>query len=40
MLSILFEDVLRQKAVTKIHDDNFIFIRRAVDVQTKFRIEK
>jgi predicted naringenin-chalcone synthase len=32
VLSVLFEDAMRQKAVAKIKDDNFIFIRRAIDV--------
>lgn len=40
VLSVLFEDAMRQKAVSKIKDDNFIFIRRAVDVQTKVELEK
>lgn len=33
-MNVLFEDVLRQKTVSKVEDENFIFIRRAVDVKT------
>lgn len=40
VISILVEDALRQKAVAKIRDDNYIFIRRAVDVQTKAQLEQ
>ena len=36
VLSTLFEDARRYKAIAKVHNDNFIFIRRAVDVQQKF----
>ena len=33
VLSVLFEDARRFKAIAKVHNDNFIFIRRAVDVK-------
>lgn len=36
VLSVLFEDARRYKAIAKVHNDNYIFIRRAVDVQQKF----
>lgn len=39
VLSVLFEDAMRQKAIAKIKDDNYIFIRRAVDVKTKVQLE-
>jgi hypothetical protein len=37
VLSVLIEDALRTKQVEKVADDNFIFIRRAVDVKTRAR---
>jgi len=40
VLSTLFEDACRYKAIAKVHNDNFIFIRRAVDVRQKFQLEK
>lgn len=39
VLSVLFEDAMRQKAISKIKDDNYIFIRRAVDVKAKVELE-
>ena len=36
VLSVLFEDARRQKVIAKVQNDNYIFIRRAVDVQQKF----
>ena len=35
IMSVLLEDVLRHKTVSKVEDENFIFIRRAVDVKTR-----
>ena len=40
VMSVLFEDVLRNKTVAKVEDENFIFIRRALDVKTKASMEK
>ena len=40
VMSVLFEDVLRHKTVAKVEDENFIFIRRALDVKTKASMEK
>jgi len=40
VLSVLFEDARRYKAIAKVHNDNFIFVRRAVDVKQKFELEK
>ena len=34
VMSVLLQDVIRHKTVSKIEDENFIFIRRAVDVKT------
>lgn len=39
-MSVLFEDVLRHKIVSKIEDENYIFIRRAVDVKTRANIDR
>ena len=39
-MSVLMEDVLRQKVMAKVEDDNFIFIRRAVDVKSRARLDK
>lgn len=36
VLSTLFEDAYRQRQVAKIKDDNYIFMRRAVDVAGRF----
>ena len=33
LMSVLIEDALRAKAVEKIADDNYIFIRRAVNAK-------
>ena len=33
LMSVLIEDALRAKAVEKIADDNYIFIRRAVNAR-------
>ena len=33
LMSVLIEDALRAKTVEKISDENYIFIRRAVDVK-------
>lgn len=38
LLSVLVEDALRAKTVEKLGDDNFIFIRRAVDTKERARI--
>ena len=40
VMSVLMEDVLRQKVMAKVEDDNFIFIRRAVDVKSRARLDK
>lgn len=40
IVSVLFEDVLRHKTVAKVEDENFIFIRRAVDVKTRANLER
>lgn len=39
-MSVLFEDVIRHKTVAKMEDENFIFIRRAVDVKTRANLER
>ena len=39
-MSVLFEDVLRHKTVAKIEDENFIFIRKAIDAKTAYKLEK
>ena len=39
-MSALLEDVLRHKTVSKVEDENFIFIRRALDVKTKASFDK
>ena len=38
LMSVLVEDALRSKTVEKLGDDNFIFIRRAVDTKERARI--
>jgi hypothetical protein len=38
LLSVLVEDALRAKTVEKLGDDNFIFVRRAVDTKERARI--
>lgn len=40
IMSVLFEDILRHKTVAKMEDENYIFIRRAMDVKTKAAIER
>ena len=40
VISVLFEDVLRHKTVSKVEDENFIFIRRAVDVRTRASLDR
>jgi len=40
LLSALVEDALRAKTVEKLSDDNFIFIRRAVDKKERARIQE
>ena len=40
IMSVLLEDVLRAKVIDKVEDDNFIFIRRAVDVKSRARLDK
>jgi hypothetical protein len=40
VLAQLFEDALRQKSTLKIRDDNYIFIRRAVDIKTEQELEQ
>jgi len=39
-MNVLLEDVLRHKTVSKVEDENFIFIRRAVDVKTSASIKR
>ena len=36
----MIQDVLRAKVMSKVEDDNFIFIRRAVDVKSRSRLDK
>jgi len=33
-------DVLRHKTVSKVEDENFIFIRRAMDVKTRAQMDR
>ena len=40
IMSVLFEDILRHKTVAKMDDENFIFIRRAMDMKTRAAIER
>ena len=40
VMSVLFEDVLRQKIIAKVEDDNYIFIRKSVNVKDRARIDK
>lgn len=40
LLSVLIEDVIRHKTVEKMTDENYIFIRRAVDVKTRAMLQK
>lgn len=40
ILDVLFEDVLRQRTVAKIEDDNYVFIRRAMDAKTRANMQK
>lgn len=40
IMSVLFEDILRHKNVAKMEDENYIFIRRAMDVKTKASLER
>ena len=40
LMSVLIEDALRAKTVEKLADDNFIFIRRAVDTKERARIQE
>ena len=40
VMSVLFQDVLRHKTVSKLEDENFIFIRRAIDVKTRASLDK
>ena len=40
VMSVLFEDVLRQKVIAKVEDDNYIFIRKSVNVKDRARIDK
>ena len=40
IMSVLFEDVLRHKTVSKMEDENYIFIRRAIDVKTRASMDK
>jgi len=39
-MSVLFEDIIRHKTVAKIEDENYIFIRRAVDVKTRASLDR
>ncbi len=38
VMSVLFEDACRQKAISKVEDDNYIFIRRAVNVKSRAKL--
>ena len=40
MMSVLIDDVIRHKTVEKLTDENFIFIRRAMDVKTRAYYQK
>ena len=40
MMSVLIDDVIRHKTVEKLTDENFIFIRRAMDVKTRAHYQK
>ena len=40
LMSVLLQDVIRHKTVSKMEDENYIFIRRAVDVKTKANIDR
>lgn len=40
LVSALVEDALRAKTVEKLADDNFIFIRRAVDTKERARLQE
>jgi len=36
----MIQDALRYKAVLKVEDENYIFIRRAMNVKTKARMNR
>ena len=40
VMSVLFEDVLRQKVIAKVEDDNYIFIRKSVSVKDRANLDK
>ena len=40
VMSVLLDDVLRHKTVAKIEDENYIFIRRAMDVKTRASLQR
>lgn len=40
IMNILLEEVLRQKTIAKVGDENFIFIRRAVDIRTRANLDR
>ena len=40
LMSVLMEDVVRQKVMAKVEDDNYIFIRRTVAVKDRVREDK
>jgi len=40
VMNVLIEDVIRQKTMAKVEDENFIFIRRAVDVKSRKKLNK
>lgn len=40
LMSTLLEDAIRAKTVEKLADDNFIFIRRAVDTKERARLQE
>lgn len=40
IMSVLMMDVLRHKTVSKVEDENFIFIRRAMDVKTRAQMDR
>ena len=39
-MNVLLEDVMRTKNIPKVADDNFIFIRRAIDVKTRASMDR
>jgi hypothetical protein len=39
VMAVLFEDACRQKAISKVEDDNYIFIRRAVNIKSRAKLQ-